>query len=87
MTRNAIARLPARRRPAPAAPPRSAPEPDGGFGTPVLTDAERRQRMIAKAAYQRASWRGFAPGHELDDWLTAEREIDERLFSGDIPLE
>jgi hypothetical protein len=35
--------------------------------------------MIAAAAYFLAEKRGFAPGHEVEDWLTAEREIDERL--------
>ena len=37
--------------------------------------ADRASR-IAIAAYLRAERRGFAPGHELDDWLAAEREID-----------
>jgi hypothetical protein len=37
--------------------------------------ADRAQR-IAIAAYHRAERRGFAAGHELDDWLAAEREID-----------
>jgi hypothetical protein len=32
--------------------------------------------MIAEAAYFRAERRSFCPGHELDDWLAAEREID-----------
>jgi len=32
-------------------------------------------RDIAAAAYYRAKQRGFTPGHELDDWLAAEREI------------
>ncbi|MGO9513088.1 MAG: DUF2934 domain-containing protein [Steroidobacteraceae bacterium] len=36
---------------------------------------------IAEAAYFRAERRGFAPGHELEDWLAAEREINERLVS------
>ena len=36
-----------------------------------------REARIAEAAYWRAERRGFAPGHELDDWLSAEREIDE----------
>lgn len=35
-----------------------------------------RAKRIAIAAYLRAERRGFAPGHELDDWLAAEREID-----------
>ena len=28
------------------------------------------------AAYYRAERRGFAPGHEVEDWLAAEAEID-----------
>jgi hypothetical protein len=28
------------------------------------------------AAYYKALARGFAPGHELDDWLAAEKEAD-----------
>lgn len=31
--------------------------------------------MIAERAYYRAEKRGFAPGHELEDWIAAEREI------------
>jgi len=31
--------------------------------------------MIATEAYFRAAERSFAPGHELDDWLAAERKI------------
>jgi hypothetical protein len=30
---------------------------------------------IAEAAYYLAEQRGFVPGHELEDWLAAEREI------------
>lgn len=37
--------------------------------------AEDVSRMIATAAYFIAQERGFAPGHELDDWLEAERRI------------
>ncbi len=36
--------------------------------------AAYRQTEIAKAAYFRAQKRGFAPGHELEDWLAAEHE-------------
>ncbi len=46
-----------------------------------LTEEERHQ-LIAKAAYLRASGRGFAPGSELDDWFAAEAEID-RTFPKD----
>lgn len=31
--------------------------------------------MVAEAAYYCAQRRGFAPGHELDDWLSAEAQI------------
>ena len=37
--------------------------------------AEHVER-IAQRAYELAAERGFAPGHELDDWLQAEREIE-----------
>lgn len=38
-------------------------------------------RLIAEAAYYRAQARGFAPGHELDDWVAAETEIRRRQQS------
>ena len=41
-----------------------------------------RHAMVARAAYFRAEKRGFAPGHELDDWLAAEAEIDRALAAG-----
>ena len=40
---------------------------------------EDRRALIAKAAYLKAERRGFAPGHELEDWLAAENEVDQRL--------
>jgi hypothetical protein len=39
-------------------------------------DAEKRHALIAEAAYLRAERRGFSPGHEEEDWLAAETEID-----------
>ena len=30
---------------------------------------------IAERAYYMAERRGFEPGHEVEDWLTAEREV------------
>jgi len=43
----------------------------------VPEDAQQpsREQRIAIIAYLRAAERGFEPGHELDDWLAAEREI------------
>jgi hypothetical protein len=31
--------------------------------------------LTAERAYFRAERRGFTPGHELEDWLAAEREV------------
>jgi hypothetical protein len=33
---------------------------------------------IARRAYERFEERGRQPGHDLDDWLQAEREIEGR---------
>ena len=41
-----------------------------------LHTAAERHKMIAEAAYLMAERRGFAPGHELADWLAAEREVN-----------
>jgi hypothetical protein len=49
--------------------------------TPFV-DPEQRAALIAEAAYFRAQGRGFAPGHETEDWLAAESEVDERLLRG-----
>ena len=40
--------------------------------------AKRREALIAELAYFRALTRGFAPGHEVEDWLAAEAEIELR---------
>jgi hypothetical protein len=40
---------------------------------------EERERMIREASYLRAEQRGFATGHEQEDWYEAEREVDQRL--------
>ena len=41
--------------------------------------AEERQQMIAEAAYFLSQGRNFEPGQELEDWLAAEAQIDNRL--------
>jgi hypothetical protein len=35
-----------------------------------------RQQQIAKRAYELYAARGYQQGHDLDDWLDAEQEID-----------
>jgi hypothetical protein len=48
--------------------------PERNDAATSLTPAERL-RMIEMAAFFRAERRGFAPGHEFEDWLAAEAEI------------
>jgi hypothetical protein len=48
-----------------------------------FVDPEKRDALIAEAAYFRAEKRGFAPGHEAEDWLAAEAEVDARLMRPD----
>jgi hypothetical protein len=56
-----------------AAPRKSQPDP-----TNVRTASlEERQRMIGEAAYYRYAQRGYAPGHDLDDWLAAEADFEQ----------
>ena len=43
--------------------------------------ADERARMVETAAYYRAERRGFASGHEAEDWLAAEAEIDALIAS------
>jgi hypothetical protein len=44
------------------------------FDPEMLTDEQRRE-LIATAAYYLAEKRNFEPGHEAEDWLTAEGQI------------
>jgi len=46
---------------------------------------EKRAALIAEAAYFRAEKRGFAPGHEHEDWLAAESEVDAALLRAKSP--
>ena len=48
----------------------------------AAVSAEDRRAMIAEAAYLRAERRGFDPGHETEDWLAAEQEVDALLALG-----
>jgi len=48
--------------------------------TPVAptkpVDMNEHLGYIAIAAYYKAESRGFAPGHEIEDWLEAEAELE-----------
>ena len=41
--------------------------------------AKPRGQLIAEIAYFKAQRRGFEPGHEEEDWLAAEAEVDQQL--------
>jgi hypothetical protein len=45
----------------------------------VAISEDVRRGMIAEGAYLRAERRGFAPGHEEEDWIAAEAEVDALL--------
>ena len=51
------------------------PPPNGAAPLP----AALRRELVAAEAYFRAERRGFAPGHELEDWVAAEAAVDSRL--------
>ena len=48
--------------------------------------AAERSTMIAQAAYYLAEHRGFDPGHELEDWLVAESQIDAAIATGVVSV-
>lgn len=48
-----------------------APSSGGNGGN----GAEDLRARIARRAYELYVQRGYQPGHELDDWIQAEREI------------
>ncbi|MDX1811083.1 MAG: DUF2934 domain-containing protein [Gammaproteobacteria bacterium] len=48
--------------------------------TESLVSPEEREEMIAEAAYYRAQQRGFAPEGKEQDWLEAEKVVDEMLI-------
>lgn len=48
----------------------------------AAVSTEDRRAMIAEAAYLRAERRGFTPGHETEDWLAAEVEVEALLKIG-----
>jgi hypothetical protein len=48
----------------------------------AAVDTGARRRLIAETAYLRAERRGFSGGNPDDDWLEAEREVDQLLLEG-----
>ena len=66
----------------------AAPPPSNSAVTRSAAHIEpaARDAMIAESAYFRSALRGFEPGHEVDDWLAAESEIDAALARVDISV-
>lgn len=50
--------------------------------TPGTQAGPDRWQRIQRRAYEIAQERGFTPGAELNDWLQAEREIDDDIAGG-----
>lgn len=48
-------------------------------------DLDARHRLISEGAYHLYAERGYADGHDLDDWLRAEAAVDHRLNDSRSP--
>lgn len=46
-----------------------------GFDSEADSDFDSQDERIAICAYFKAEARGYAPGHEIQDWLEAEAEL------------
>ena len=49
--------------------------------TTTTIEPQLRYEMITKMAYFRAKERYFEPGHEVNDWLESEKQIDRMLIN------
>ena len=58
--------------------PATEPEVIAAQLVTVSAPVEDVAELIATTAYYLAAERNFAPGHELDDWLEAERRVRAR---------
>lgn len=70
----------------PIAEPDPGNEPDQPFeeGAHDAIDPDLRHRMISEAAFYLYAQRGYTGDYDLDDWLTAEAEIDHLLLNPEI---
>jgi hypothetical protein len=60
--------------------------PAGGASSITITvsDEDLYERIACKA-YELYQQRGEVPGHALDDWLVAERVVQDELLHGPLP--
>jgi Protein of unknown function (DUF2934) len=64
---------------APDTPRIRPPERETSGNTQPQLSPEEVYRLIQESAYFKAKARGFAPGHEVQDWIEAEQEVRSRL--------
>jgi len=62
-------------------PARTAPDAPVSKAPVSKLSPEEVYRLIQESAYFKAKARGFAPGHEVQDWIEAEAEVRRRLES------
>ena len=65
--------------PAPNTPRIRPPEREASGNLQPRLSPEEVYRLIQESAYFKAKARGFAPGHEVQDWIEAEQEVRSRL--------
>jgi hypothetical protein len=70
--------LEAIRKDPPGLQPITAPTASFLNGSPSSDD---RHEPVSRLAYYRAQQRGFAPGHEWEDWFAAESEVTESMLA------
>ncbi len=74
--------------PHPRSVPNVAPVPDDAReveqpfaeGAGDALDPDLRHRLVSEAAYGLYAERGYVDGYDVDDWLTAEAEVDHLLL-------
>ena len=64
---------------APETPEIRPPERESSGNTQPELSPEAVYKLIQQSAYFKAKARGFAPGHEVQDWIEAEQEVRRRL--------
>jgi Protein of unknown function (DUF2934) len=66
-------------KPAPEMPPLRPTDAKAGGNSAAKLSPEEVYRLIQESAYFKAKERGFAPGHEVQDWIEAEAEVRRKL--------